>query len=55
MRQSLEEEFGVPVRWIEPESRNTHENAVRSAEILRAEGIREVVLVAHAFDMPTPP
>ncbi len=51
MRQSLEEEFGVPVRWIEPESRNTHENAVRSAEILRAEGIREVVLVAHEFDM----
>ena len=51
MRQSLEQEFGVPVRWIEPESRNTHENAVRSAEILRAEGIRQVVLVAHEFDM----
>jgi len=51
MRQSLEEEFGVPVRWIEPESRNTHENAVRSAAILRAEGIREVLLVAHEFDM----
>jgi uncharacterized SAM-binding protein YcdF (DUF218 family) len=51
MRQALEEEFGVPVRWIEPESRNTHENAVRSAEILRAEGIRQVLLVAHEFDM----
>ena len=51
MRQALEEEFGVPVRWIEPVSRDTHENAVRSAEILRAEGIREVLLVAHEFDM----
>jgi len=51
MRQSLEEEFGVPVRWVEPASRNTHENAVRSAEILRAEGIHEVLLVAHEFDM----
>ena len=51
MRQALEEEFGVPVRWVEPASRDTHENAVRSAEILRAEGIREVVLVAHEFDL----
>jgi uncharacterized SAM-binding protein YcdF (DUF218 family) len=51
MRQSLEDEFGVPVRWAESVSRDTHENAVRSAEILRAEGIREIVLVAHEFDM----
>jgi uncharacterized SAM-binding protein YcdF (DUF218 family) len=52
MQASLEREFGVPVRWIEDRSRNTHENAVRSAEILRAEGILQVVLVGHGFDMP---
>jgi len=52
MQESLEQEFGVPVRWIEDRSRNTHENAVRSAEILRAAGIRRVVLVGHGFDMP---
>jgi len=52
MRASLEGEFGVPVRWTETRSRNTHENAVRSAEILVPEHISRVVLVAHSFDMP---
>ena len=52
MKDSLEQEFGVGVRWAETRSRNTHENAVRSAEILRAAGIDRVVLVAHAVDMP---
>jgi uncharacterized SAM-binding protein YcdF (DUF218 family) len=51
MRQSLESEFGVGVRWAEDGSRDTHENAVRSAMILRAEGIDRVVLVTHDFDM----
>jgi uncharacterized SAM-binding protein YcdF (DUF218 family) len=52
MRAALEREFHVPVRWAETQSRNTHENAVRSAEILRAEHISRIVLVAHSFDMP---
>jgi uncharacterized SAM-binding protein YcdF (DUF218 family) len=52
MRAALEQEFRVPVRWAETRSRNTHENAVRSAEILRAEHISRIVLVAHGFDMP---
>jgi uncharacterized SAM-binding protein YcdF (DUF218 family) len=51
MRGALEREFNVRVRWAESQSRNTHENAVRSAEILRREGIERVVLVAHGFDM----
>ena len=51
MRESLENEFGVHVRWIDARSRTTHENAVLSAEILRREGIHRVVLVAHGFDM----
>jgi len=52
MRDSLQSEFGVAVRWTEDRSRNTHENAARSAEILRAAGIRRVILIGHAFDMP---
>ena len=52
MRESLEREFGVPVRWAEARSRTTHENAVYSAEILRDAGIGRVVLVAHSVDMP---
>jgi uncharacterized SAM-binding protein YcdF (DUF218 family) len=51
MTQSLEEEFKVKVRWAEGTSRNTHENAVRSAEILLASDIHHVILVAHGFDM----
>jgi uncharacterized SAM-binding protein YcdF (DUF218 family) len=52
MRSALEREFGVPVRWAETQSRNTHENAARSAEILGAAKIGRIVLVAHSFDMP---
>src|ERR1700694_2339163 len=52
MREALEREFGIPVRWVEQRSRTTHENALRSAEILRPAGVQQVVLVAHSFDMP---
>lgn len=51
MKQALEGEFGVPVKWAEAKSRNTHENALNSAAILRAAGIHRVILVAHGFDM----
>jgi uncharacterized SAM-binding protein YcdF (DUF218 family) len=51
MQRVLEQEFGVPVRWTEANSRNTHENAVRSAEILAREHITRIVLVTHTFDM----
>jgi len=52
MQAALEREFGVNVRWVEDRSRNTHENATYSAEILHRAGIGSVVLVAHSFDMP---
>lgn len=51
MRAALQDEFGVPVRWVEPASRNTHENAVYSAAILKPAGVTRVVLVGHSFDM----
>lgn len=52
MKAALEGEFGVPVRWVEDHSRNTHENARMSAALLTADGVTRVVLVAHSFDMP---
>jgi uncharacterized SAM-binding protein YcdF (DUF218 family) len=52
MRNALTTEFGVPVRWVEARSHNTHQNAVRSAAILRANGVSRVILVGHAFDFP---
>lgn len=51
MRETLEHEFGVTVRWLEERSRNTRENARRTAEVLRPEGIGRVVLVVHSFDV----
>jgi len=51
MREALEREFGVPVRWTEDRSRNTHENAQFSAARLEKEGVKRVVLVGHGFDM----
>ena len=52
MREALKNEFGVAVRWAEDRSRNTHENAAMSAALLRADGVKRVLLVAHGFDMP---
>jgi uncharacterized SAM-binding protein YcdF (DUF218 family) len=52
MRDALREEFGIDVRWVEDASRTTAENAARSAGLLRASGVRRVVLVTHSFDVP---
>ena len=52
MRDVLTREFGVPVRWVEARSRNTRENAIDSAAILKRSGISRVILVVHSFDVP---
>jgi uncharacterized SAM-binding protein YcdF (DUF218 family) len=52
MRNALQREFGVAVRWVEANSRNTRENARRTAEILLPQGVRRIVLVVHGFDVP---
>jgi uncharacterized SAM-binding protein YcdF (DUF218 family) len=51
MRDALEQEFGVAVRWVENASRNTHENARKSAGILLPLGVKRVALVMHGFDV----
>jgi uncharacterized SAM-binding protein YcdF (DUF218 family) len=51
MREVLEREFGVAVRWVEDRARNTRENAESAARLLTADGKRRVVLVTHAFDV----
>lgn len=52
MAESLREDFGVPVRWLEPRSRTTGENAEFTAAILRPQGITRIVLVSHASHLP---
>jgi uncharacterized SAM-binding protein YcdF (DUF218 family) len=51
MAASLQQDFGVPVRWTEAQSRDTWENATDSAAILRAEGIHSVYVVTNAWHM----
>ncbi|MET0962227.1 MAG: YdcF family protein [Noviherbaspirillum sp.] len=52
MAAALREDFGVPVKWVEGKSRNTAENAAFSADLLRPDGVRRVLLVTDAMHMP---
>jgi uncharacterized SAM-binding protein YcdF (DUF218 family) len=51
MREALEREYGLPVRWADDRARNTRENAANVAGLLAADGKRRVVLVMHGFDV----
>ncbi|MDP2143426.1 MAG: YdcF family protein [Gallionella sp.] len=52
MKDALEQDFQVQVRWIEDSSDNTYENAYHSQRMLQADGIRRIYLVTHAWHMP---
>ena len=52
MAEALAADFAQPARWLERESRDTRENAERSAHMLRADGIRAAYVVTHAWHMP---
>lgn len=52
MARSLQEDFRVPVKWVEGRSDNTAQNAQRSAELLKAAGINRIFLVTDAMHMP---
>lgn len=51
---ALLEWSGVPQEalWLQPRSRNTYEDALYSAEILRQKGARRILLVTSASHMP---
>lgn len=51
---SLLEMMGVPAEalWLEPDSRNTYENALYSARILEEKGVKRFLLVTSALHMP---
>jgi uncharacterized SAM-binding protein YcdF (DUF218 family) len=46
------EEYRHPLRWSEDRSRDTHENALRTVEILKTQNFSRVVLVTHDMHMP---
>lgn len=49
MQRMLEDEYGVPVRWVEGDSGNTRDNARLSAPLLARDGVRRVYLVTHGY------
>lgn len=51
MATTLNDDFGITVRWRETEARDTLDNARLSAKILQADGIHRVYLVTHADHM----
>ncbi|MGH8662588.1 MAG: YdcF family protein [Burkholderiales bacterium] len=51
MRHVLQQDFRVPVQWIEEGSRNTFENALMSAAVLNPVGVQRIYLVTHAWHM----
>jgi uncharacterized SAM-binding protein YcdF (DUF218 family) len=52
MAEALTTEFSTPVRWREDRSKDTFENAKFSAELLKKDGVRTVLLVTHAWHLP---
>jgi uncharacterized SAM-binding protein YcdF (DUF218 family) len=47
-----EREFGRPLRWLEGESRDTRENALRTVAMLQPQGIEQIIVVTHGYHMP---
>ena len=52
MQRSLTQDFGVPVRWVEPRAADTAQNAANAAAMLRAEGICSTYVVTHGWHLP---
>ncbi len=51
MRDVMERELGMTPRWVESASRNTVENALFSAPLLKRDGIDSIILVTHGYHM----
>jgi len=51
---SLLEMMGVPsdALWLQPDSRNTYEDAIYCARILKSKGVNQILLVTSASHMP---
>jgi uncharacterized SAM-binding protein YcdF (DUF218 family) len=52
MAAALTKDFAIPVRWVEPASATTAENAVFSAQMLKRDHVSRVLLVTDAMHMP---
>jgi uncharacterized SAM-binding protein YcdF (DUF218 family) len=51
-RRMLQEDYSLPLRWLDDRSRDTAENAQRMAQTAGREGVRRIALVTSAVHMP---
>jgi uncharacterized SAM-binding protein YcdF (DUF218 family) len=51
-RRVAQQDYGVALRWLEGDSRDTADNARLLAPILQRDGVQRVALVTHAWHMP---
>lgn len=51
MKSVLQDEFGIPVRWVEDRSLDTTDNAEFSAAILKSAGVQKIALISHSFHL----
>lgn len=51
MARTLRSDYGSTARWIEPTSLDTRDNAIRSAALLKADGVSTILLVTEGFHM----
>lgn len=51
-RRVLQEDYGLAVRWLDDQSRDTAENAARTAELLRRDRVQRIVLVTDFTHIP---
>ena len=52
MAESVRQDFGGTVLWIENNSRDTAENAALSAPLLKGAGISRIALISQAWHLP---
>ncbi|MGZ5181456.1 MAG: YdcF family protein [Ramlibacter sp.] len=51
-RRVLAQDFGVVPRWVDGDSRDTRENALRTRQLLAPAHVDRIALVTHAWHMP---
>jgi len=51
MQRILQDEYGIPPKWVEDAALTTWDNARLSAPLLRKSGVRRIVLVTHAWHL----
>jgi uncharacterized SAM-binding protein YcdF (DUF218 family) len=52
MAETLKRDFHAKTIWIEDQSKDTAENAIYSAALLKEEGIQRIALVSQAWHLP---